>query len=620
MDNSDDLISLTLKQSGWTGDVAPMASISAPELVELVTWGFAQIENAQEPLKFEFPKGVAQRHRLAASLAERLKALGYTHDCGYNHLLYPTEVDSRRMLQWIIQKLPKVEKEVIDVDTPRLQFRQSMHHALTQWATLQYTPSVHHHRPRHRTSMLPAEWLKPGRANPARRGYIASKQPLITDSTLCPLHKQRSLLELNALALAHDSSRDALLHLLHTSEHAPSVPTAAFESIVQAAFESASQPAHQQDAHHLPTEHRSRALDKPNGPTAIPILASTTSSLSSAASTPSVDAGITDAKEASVDTRTQDELQAMDMELIQLRERCAANEAAWHDLQAACEDQRNVNRQIEARSAVKMDDLRDVQQDVAIRHQTLDMLADASNNIAKLQDMCAKSSAHLMALAEEWESHRLPLVQELEAHAATQVHRVEQAKALEAETTLFQAETKALGETLVEKQAQRHLLERKYDAMAKGINRSMYTLRIMDIIKQVHKQKADIQKVVKDIRSVHKQINVSSEKLKRSEAIVEERLFQAAKDDKLRPEKKKLYIECYRLFTTIRELFDQLIACVAEAGKRDYQCRDLEIWISQMAHHVNLTNLDRIHQDMTQVKHENQALMHEIQAISMATP
>ncbi|RQM23961.1 hypothetical protein B5M09_005215 [Aphanomyces astaci] len=475
-----------------------MASISAPELVELVTWGFAQIENAQEPLKFEFPKGVAQRHRLAASLAERLKAriyiaLGYTHDCGYNHLLYPTEVDSRRMLQWIIQKLPKVEKEVIDVDTPRLQFRQSMHHALTQWATLQYTPSVHHHRPRHRTSMLPAEWLKPGRANPA-----------------------------------------------------------AFESIVQAAFESANQPAHQQDAHHLPTEHRSRALDKPNGPTAIPILASTTSSLSSAASTPSVDAGITDAKEASVDTRTQDELQAMDMELIQLRERCAANEAAWHDLQAACEDQRNVNRQqIEARSAVKMDDLRDVQQDVAIRHQTLDMLADASNNIAKLQ---------------------------------------------------------------------RHLLERKYDAMAKGINRSMYTLRIMDIIKQVHKQKADIQKVVKDIRSVHKQINVSSEKLKRSEAIVEERLFQAAKDDKLRPEKKKLYIECYRLFTTIRELFDQLIACVAEAGKRDYQCRDLEIWISQMAHHVNLTNLDRIHQDMTQVKHENQALMHEIQAISMATP
>ncbi|RHY80224.1 hypothetical protein DYB26_009828 [Aphanomyces astaci] len=513
-----------------------MASISAPELVELVTWGFAQIENAQPPLKFEFPKGVAQRHRLAASLAERLKAriyiaLGYTHDCGYNHLLYPTEVDSRRMLQWIIQKLPKVEKEVIDVDTPRLQFRQSMHHALTQWATLQYTPSVHHHRPRHRTSMLPAEWLKPGRANPV-----------------------------------------------------------AFESIVQAAFESTNQPAHQQDAHHLPTEHRSRALDKPNGPSIVPILASTTSSLSSAASSSSVDAGITDAKEASVDTRTQDELQAMDMELIQLRERCAANEAAWHDLQAACEDQRNVNRQqIEARSAVKMDDLRDVQQDVAIRHQTLDMLADASNNIAKLQDMCAKSSAHLMALAEEWESHRLPLVQELEAHAATKVHRV------------------------------RHLLERKYDAMAKGINRSMYTLRIMDIIKQVHKQKADIQKVVKDIRSVHKQINVSSEKLKRSEAIVEERLFQAAKDDKLRPE-KKLYIECYRLFTTIRELFDQLIACVAEAGKRDNQCRDLEIWISQMAHHVNLTNLDRIHQDMTQVKHENQALMHEIQAISMATP
>ncbi|RHY27547.1 hypothetical protein DYB32_008058 [Aphanomyces invadans] len=128
--------------------------------------------------------------------------------------------------------------------------------------------------------------------------------------------------------------------------------------------------------------------------------------------------------------------------------------------------------------------------------------------------MCAKSSTHLMKLAEEWETHRLPLVRELEAHAANQVHRivVERAHALESETAYFRAEAKALGmestgtwkgrdvavgDTLIQKQEQRQILERKYDAMAKGIHRSMYTARIMDIIKQVHKQKADIQKVLR---------------------------------------------------------------------------------------------------------------------------
>ncbi|ETW09127.1 hypothetical protein, variant [Aphanomyces invadans] len=518
------------------------------------------------------------------------------------------------MLLWIIQKLPKVEKEVKDVDTPRLQFRQSMFAALQTWTSLrQPTGVVANRLQRQRTSILPAAWLEC--STPARRAYVASKQPLITDSALCPLNKQRSLLELNALSLALDFSRSAVVY---TSDHATVTPNLTLSATLQTAFESARRAAqhgteHSSEPREL-IQHNEASFQQARS-SAIHIAASTTT-------VPRTQAFANTAETAtptSLDQHAQ-ELQALEAELIQLRERCAANEVAWHEVQLASEEQRNLNRQIEARSAVKADDLKDLEQDVAIRHQTLDMLTDASTNIAKLQDMCAKSSTHLMKLAEEWETHRLPLVRELEAHAANQVHRIERAHALESETAYFRAEAKALGDTLIQKQEQRQILERKYDAMAKGIHRSMYTARIMDIIKQVHKQKADIQKIVADIRTVHKQINASSEKLKRSEAIAEERLFRAAKDDKLRPDRRQLYIECYRLFTTIRELFDQLIVCVAETGKRENQCRGLEMWISQLTHHVNLANLERIHHDMALVKHENQALMQEIQAIALATP
>ncbi|KAF0711803.1 Aste57867_5061 [Aphanomyces stellatus] len=627
MDESDNLISVTLKQSGWSGDVPPVATIAAPELVELVSWGFAQIQEdeggVKEPFKFDYPKGVAQRHRVAAALAEQFKAMGYTGDCGYNHLLYPTEGDTRRMLLWLIQKLPKIEKEANDVDTPRLQFRQRIHASLLQW-TAAAAPATCVQR-RARTSMLPATWLETSPPTTARRGYIASQQPFTTNDKLCPAEKTRSLLELNALALTSDTSQHVLLHASEVCSSRARFITrdrwtqfddrVSVDATLRAAFDAAK-------------------LDAAS--TAMPLAVLSTSPESRPASfapmtrvappegaMPSTDDGATSTARAAADAAADKhmrDLVAMESELAALRETCVANEFKLREYDAATEDQETLNRQIEARLATKTDDLRDVEQEVGIRQQTLDMLSDASNNIAKLQAMCATSAQRLVQLAEEWEGHRVPLIQQLESHAATQLHRQAHAKELVQEMQVFRADMKDMGDVYAQKQEQRQLLERKYASMTKGINRSMYTLRIMDIIKQVHKQKADIQKIVKDIRLVQKQINISSEKLKRSEAVAEERLFHAAKDDKHRPEKKQMYVECYRLFTTIRELFDELIACVAECGKRENQSRDLEIWIAQMAHRVNMSNLDQINHDMQQVKRENQALMQEIQARTLETP
>jgi hypothetical protein len=41
--------------------------------------------------------------------------LGFTGDIGYNQLLYPNEKDTRRLLQFLVQRLPKVEEEKVEV-------------------------------------------------------------------------------------------------------------------------------------------------------------------------------------------------------------------------------------------------------------------------------------------------------------------------------------------------------------------------------------------------------------------------------------------------------------------------------------------------------------------------
>jgi predicted ribonuclease YlaK len=92
--------------------------------------------------------------------------------------------------------------------------------------------------------------------------------------------------------------------------------------------------------------------------------------------------------------------------------------------------------------------------------------------------------------------------------------------------------------------------------LPKSINRQVYVNRIMDIVKNLEKQKADIQKVLTavclpasvvacsillisftgqilvDVRRVQKDINSTSETSKRSFAVADEVVYQAAKTKK----------------------------------------------------------------------------------------
>ena len=56
-------------------------------------------------------------------------------------------------------------------------------------------------------------------------------------------------------------------------------------------------------------------------------------------------------------------------------------------------------------------------------------------------------------------------------------------------------EMQKMGATIREREERFRALSEEYEKMPKNINRGLYTYRIMDIIKQVRKQKAEIAKV-----------------------------------------------------------------------------------------------------------------------------
>lgn len=47
-------------------------------------------------------------------MATKIKDLGFSGECGYNQLLYPVPAQSRALLTWIVQKMPRNEEERVE--------------------------------------------------------------------------------------------------------------------------------------------------------------------------------------------------------------------------------------------------------------------------------------------------------------------------------------------------------------------------------------------------------------------------------------------------------------------------------------------------------------------------
>ncbi|KDO33476.1 hypothetical protein SPRG_02284 [Saprolegnia parasitica CBS 223.65] len=589
MDEADNLIAQTLAESGWSKELPRIGAMAGEDLVPLVAWGLGRIDGAASNAAAPYPKGVAQRHRLAAAFAERIKAHGYNGDCGYNHLLYPSEYDTRQLLLWLVQKLPKVERDDMEEASPEMQVRKTLADALSLWMQAPSSSA------RASTAMATMPRASPlpdffsSSTTLARSTYVTTKQPLATDAKLVSQHKQLSLLALNeAASLSHDGHGPRAALLSSVSSTVPREVTVALQSL---------------------------ALAHPVATSSV-LMSITPSSMLRPVSVSLPPSAPPDIVESPPPVAVQVDIAALDVQkahVLALQSQYEATTATIEQLQAhialATEQEAAAGTQqhtIEAELAA-------LQHDVDIRQQTLDMVADASKNMVKLQTMCDASVQRLASLSMEWAAHRAPLDTAIAAQAATQCAYEEDCRRLQGTIAAYRDEMMSLVESLGQKKAQREALERKYAMAPKAINRSVYTSRIMDIIKQVHKQKADIAKILQDIRRVQKHINVSSEKLKRSEAIAEERLFHAANDASHKSDKRTQYVECYRLFTTIRELFDELIRCVNDGGKRENQTRDLSTWIAQLSNRLNVANCDQIEADLAQVRDENRALMAQLQ-------
>jgi hypothetical protein len=112
----DEIILFSFAQIGCKlGDsISSLSQLSPEDIVKLVTRALFVISQGDIVISDVLPANLASRHRICTDIAGKVKDLGYLGDCGYNQLLYPTPAQTRSILNWLMQKLPRTE-DVSDV-------------------------------------------------------------------------------------------------------------------------------------------------------------------------------------------------------------------------------------------------------------------------------------------------------------------------------------------------------------------------------------------------------------------------------------------------------------------------------------------------------------------------
>jgi len=263
------------------------------------------------------------------------------------------------------------------------------------------------------------------------------------------------------------------------------------------------------------------------------------------------------------------------------------------------------------------------------RRQLLSLLGpNSKENQEKLEAIVGKTKSKIVSLHEAWEQRQQELNEESE-----QLNRLlEQLKAeteqYENERHHFKSDEDKIRSAINEKE----ILESKYlkDVMSKYGNidvsnisldannsnenqsfvpRSSYTDQIMDILKNVARQKEETARVIEDIKMTQSDINLLEGKLYRTYVEADSRIFEFAKGD-------NQMIPGYKMLAELHKKSDAMIESIRQTGIAKRNIRSLNDSIhAERAKKID-ESVRQLTNDLQQIKNENRELKEQFKMLS----
>lgn len=558
----DEIILLALRQIGCrlSDDVKSVGQLGAEALVEVLARSLWLISNGEFKFSVELPPNIASRHRICTNMATKVKDLGFTGDCGYNQLLYPVESQSRVLLTWIVQRLPRSkEEEAEEALGANALLNKRVITALQNWRQVQWRlPQCSTGTPlRNIYEHAPLRTVGPAILNQSDiRGVFrsCSEKKMAVESSILEKHGLELLREaytasrlesdLTDLDAAADGSRrggrdnsgliasmvkDALSAARQSALGSELSSSKSLQDLIQNFRDNEAGFPKSGGSGGGGNERGTRFMHASEFAQEVKISLGANSGAGGnsfhAASTAAA-LGELDAEDLRIrQARLEEEEKARQDELEALRSELQASQASFEALERRQGNASSKIRQWESELAALLSEGENLEREITIKRKTLEMLPSATENISKLQGICGGSAKRLLQLAQEWETHRRPLLEKLRDVKSSKMQRRTKCRQMVEEMKRCREEMAGMIQDLKDKQVRAQALADEMSKLPKNINRTLYTHRIMDIIASIGKQNKDIAKITSDIRDIQKTINNSTLTLQRADAVAEELIY-----------------------------------------------------------------------------------------------
>ncbi|XP_028850270.1 coiled-coil domain-containing protein 22 [Denticeps clupeoides] len=632
MEEVDRILIHSLRQAGTdVGDeVESIKQFSSELIVEAVVRCLRAIDPALgNGLSPSLPPGMSARFRLGMSLAQACQDLGYKGEIGYQTFLYSNEPEIRSLLMFLVEKLPRESSEASDQPAGKsVLLQKAIAAQIKAQLALPWLPP-NCRLPLHSKQQSPGPCHNfysqplcvPYSARVAQKKqskevieYYRDFLAPVTTQPSQPMSVPASLLEHHASELSatqeweSEWNSQGLLSRL-TPEEYRSRKRARLQKRIVEQLRAAAQNRPDSQATQRSSSDLAELLQSFSGAMAGGEVLSkgtrfTHTEKFTFTQEPEKAAQQMAAAASSLPTsrQSEEELQAqqqaelsdVQQQLQQLSIQMEEVGGEMRRLTVSISQMSDELKQRELSNAEKEDTVR-------IKKQTIDLLPDAENNLVKLQNLVEASAKRVVHLASQWEKHRAPLIEEHRRLKELCSNREIESSRMLSEIKNLHDKIRQSADEAKKKEELYKQLTTEYEHMPKDVSRSAYTLRILEIVGNIKKQKEEITKILSDTKELQKEINGLTGKLDRTFAVTDELVFKDAK-------KEESVRKSYKYLAALHENCTQLIQTIEDTGTIMREVRDLEEQIESENSKKTVTNLEKILEDYKAIRQENMVL------------
>uniref|UniRef100_A0A667X5Z0 Coiled-coil domain-containing protein 22 n=1 Tax=Myripristis murdjan TaxID=586833 RepID=A0A667X5Z0_9TELE len=553
MEEVDKILIHALRQVGTevSDDVQSVKQFTSELIVEAVVRCVRVIDpGLGGGLPASLPPGMSARFRVGMSLAQACQDLGYKGEIGYQTFLYSNEPEIRSLLMFLVEKLPRESAEASDQPAGKSVVLQRAISAAIK-------------------AQLALPWLPPN----CRLPLLCETQVNSYSSDLSCLTKDYRSRKLTRLQKRIEEQLRSAALLCPESAIGANRSNSDLSELLQSFRGTA------------PTDH---LLTKG---THFTHTQKFTFTQTAAAASPMPSGR---QSEGDVQVRQQEELATLQQQLQQL---CLDVDQLTTDM-----------KQMNVTTAQVWDELKkrelgnsEMEERMRVKKKTIDLLPDGESNLVKLQALVEGSAKRVVNLASQWEKHRAPLIDEHRRLKELCSNQDRESSRKLSEIKDLHVKIREAAEEAKKKEGLYKQLITELENLPQDVSRSAYTLRILEIVGNIKKQKEDITKILSDTKELQKEINSLTGKLDRTFAVTDELVFKdAKKDESVR--------KSYKYLAALHENCSQLIQTIEDTGTILREIRDLEEQIETENGNKTVANLERILEDYKAIRQENSAL------------